>query len=389
MNGAWYSLQEDIANLGRSVIDVSTGDPLHLAEIGLVLRDALRHLHERPALAQEIGSYANLDGLPELRERFAARLTIEFGRIVSSADVIITPGAQAALRYVLELAAASGARVLYPAGIDYPGAFREIDGCSFGPYSSVAIGDRLCCPTIHSAGLDWCDVGFVVLSRPHNPTGCVWRRDEVAELARVAESAGAWVILDETYGLPFAPLSVDAYIPVDGPNVVHVYSFSKVGLAGERVGVVVAPQELQRPIRNLLRRNVIQAPKLGQLLAVALIDFMDSHPGLPRQLAAEYRKRWEECVRSLMSDSALPSAVRIGEYASGPFLWCEWREGVASYDVAKALLRQGVAVAPFTASHTVNGKSLNGLRIGLGRESADLAIAMSAIAKELGGSVAC
>lgn len=90
----------------------------------------------------------------------------------------------------------------------------------------------LACP-LHKAGDDWrCDMAhleallarpqtkILLLCSPHNPTGKVWRRDELQQMAELCERHDVRVISDEihmdmVWGTP--PYAVEPWRPAAGP----------------------------------------------------------------------------------------------------------------------------------------------------------------------------
>lgn len=88
----------------------------------------------------------------------------------------------------------------------------------------------------------------IVVSNLHNPTGARLPDEVVAELARVADARGAYVIVDEVYA-PFDELPLDGVFRRSarklGPNVVAVASLTKAyGVGMHRVGWMLGPEEI-------------------------------------------------------------------------------------------------------------------------------------------------
>src|SRR5262245_25762780 len=110
----WSEVVEAVKRAGPDVIDLSIGNPLTVPQVSEALLHALTDLATRPALGEELGSYANYDGLLPLREAFAARCSADFGRTVGLEEIVVVPGAQAGLRYLQELLRTTGRRILYP-----------------------------------------------------------------------------------------------------------------------------------------------------------------------------------------------------------------------------------------------------------------------------------
>lgn len=383
----WYQVLKSIQKHQEPLIDLSTGNPLLIDELSEVLSRSLRAISDRDDMATELGGYMNVDGLPDLIDGFADSCVPHIGYRLDREQVLVVPGIQAALRYAHEILRQrqESKRILFPVGLEFPGAVDPYSTLppAIGPYQTASVDTDYFQPYMEPLSLDWESVGAVIISRPHNPTGCVWTAEAMTRLADEAAEHGAWLIQDETYALPFAPLMEKEYSFIDRPNNIHLYSFSKVGLAGERIGLVVAAPEIIQSFREMLRRNLIQAPKSGQRLALAVIQAIQSNPGLGRSFGALYRERWDLC-RRLLFNVALPA--RIALWQGGPFLWCQWPGTLSSDDVFDSLLHRGVAVAPSSAlwvSPRAAGQKSEAIRIGLGADLADLEKAIPVVANVL------
>jgi len=372
----FYEVIEATKRAGPTVLDLATGAPLLLPEVSEALAEALEGIAQSPGTPELLGSYTHLDGVPSLVEQFVDRCSSEFGTCITPDQIVVTPGAQAALRYIQELVRQSGKRIMYPVDFEFPGAidYQANDRC-FGPYGSINVDQNICLPTINFDRLDWQGVGAVCLSRPHNPTGCYWSFSAIDRLAALAAGSGALMVLDETYAMPFAPLIANGYSPVHATNMVHVYSFSKVGLAAERVAVVVAPAPIAQGLRDIQRRQIIQSPKLGQLLALALVQFFHDRPDVANRFGEVYLERWCLFTAALGARGLSARGIRCTEFGGGPFVWCEWRGVPSSDEIFSRLLVDGVSVAPGSAlrlSPRAASGDYDGIRIGLGIAIGDL-----------------
>ncbi|MGN6781456.1 MAG: pyridoxal phosphate-dependent aminotransferase [Marmoricola sp.] len=109
------------------------------------------------------------------------------------------------------------------------------------------------------------DIAYVV--NPHNPTGTVRSREDIERF--VAASPARLVVVDEAY-VDFAddPDGLTAVPMVTGGRVAVLRTFSKVhGLAGLRVGYLVAPAEVVAVLRKV--RAPFTVGSLAQAAAVA------------------------------------------------------------------------------------------------------------------------
>jgi aspartate/methionine/tyrosine aminotransferase len=115
----------------------------------------------------------------------------------------------------------------------------------------------------------------VLVASPANPTGTMMTGEALRALVAAAESEGIRFISDEIYhGLDYAfPAITAASI---SPRALIINSFSKYFcMTGWRVGWIVAPEPLVRPIERLQQNLSISVPTLSQLAAEAAFDGRD------------------------------------------------------------------------------------------------------------------
>lgn len=366
-------------------LDLSTGSPLVPAELSNILHAGLRDLADDDQRDVVLSSYAQFDGLDSFREEIASMMSERYGRPVCRAEVIAVPGIQVALRYLHLWLAARGRRALYPIGLEFAGAVDRTSPVrpAVGPYTVIPAGDGTWRPVIDVTAIrDWSGVGAVILSRPHNPTGRDWSARELTALAATAADCGALLVLDETYAPPFAPITEGVSPLVDATNVVRLFSMSKIGLAGERIGVIVASADIVRELSRLQRSFIIQPPKVGQYLTMCLLRAFRAQPGFRETVVSEYRQRWEAGLAAINEVGV--SGLRVTKWEGGLFLWLEWNDGPTDGEVTEALLAQDIAVMPGTALVVVpencSHSHPQGLRIGLGAHPEVVALAARAAA---------
>ncbi len=87
---------------------------------------------------------------------------------------------------------------------------------------------------------------LISLSNPNNPTGALLERERLAEIARIADAVGAYVVCDEVYrGTTQVSDELTASIVDLYPRGISTGSMSKAfSLAGLRLGWIVAPAEV-------------------------------------------------------------------------------------------------------------------------------------------------
>jgi aspartate/methionine/tyrosine aminotransferase len=122
------------------------------------------------------------------------------------------------------------------------------------------------------------DIRGLVVASPANPTGTMLLPEELAALARWCEEQGVQLVSDEIYhGMEYAGL--DGRPPLarcaweTSREAVVFHSFSKYfSMTGWRLGWLLAPARLRRPIDVLTGNFTICPPALAQRAAIAAFD---------------------------------------------------------------------------------------------------------------------
>lgn len=247
---------------GEDVIHLEVGQPSTPAPAP-VLAAAHRGL-DADRLA-----YTHAAGDDRLRARIAAHYGEVYGVEVSPERVFVTVGASGGFVLTLLAAFDVGDRV----GITEPGyaAYRNIiEALGLDPVGIRVGPETRYVPTVESLAAAG-PLDGLVLASPSNPTGTTLTPAELAAIAGFCERSGIRLVSDEiyhgiTYGGP-APTAAGR------AGAVIVQSFSKYySMTGWRLGWLVAPDDLLRPLERLAQNLVIAPPTLSQLAAVAAFD---------------------------------------------------------------------------------------------------------------------
>jgi aspartate/methionine/tyrosine aminotransferase len=160
-------------------------------------------------------------------------------------------------------------------------------------------------------------VAMVVVNFPHNPTGWLPTSVEMAEIAAVAQEAGAWLFSDEMYRLlEHDPASRLPSAVEGGPRTIALSGLSKAfGAPGLRVGwLVTGDEKLRARLAELKDYTTICGSGPSEVLALMVLRARDRI--LERNLALIRRNldaidRFVERVPATMSWSR-PRAGSIG-----------------------------------------------------------------------------
>lgn len=270
---------------------------VHL-EVGEPDFDTPEPVRRAAAEALERGEthYTHSLGIHELRAEIAAHYRARYGVDVDPERVIVTSGSSPALFLTFAALLDPGDQVVvtdpcyacYPPIIEFCGGepvrvrVREEDAFQFVPEDLTGpVGPR---------------TKAVLVNSPANPTGTLIDRDRMAEVARRAEAAGAYVVSDEIYhGLVYEGREHSILEFTDRAFVIN--GFSKLyAMTGWRLGYVIAPPEFVRPMQKLQQNFFISANAFVQRAGIAALTQTDPHVA---EMLATYDRRRRYMIERL------------------------------------------------------------------------------------------
>jgi aspartate/methionine/tyrosine aminotransferase len=216
--------------------------------------------------------YTVAPGITELRERIAQHHRERQGVDVSPGEVIVTTGSSGGFLLAFLAAFEPGDRVAM-ARPGYP-CYRNVLtalGCEVveldcGPETRFQ-------PTV--AQLEQVpDLSGVVVASPANPTGTMLLPEELSAIASWCERTGVQLISDEIYhGIEYGQPSISRSAWETSREAVVFSSFSKYfSMTGWRIGWMLVPDRLRRPVDVLTGNFTICPPVLAQFAACAAFD---------------------------------------------------------------------------------------------------------------------
>jgi aspartate/methionine/tyrosine aminotransferase len=263
--------------------------------------------------------YTEALGRRSLRARIAAHYRDWYGLDVPEARVAVTVGASGGFPLAFLAAFDPGDRVALTAPF-YPPYVNILTALGMQPVILEAGAATRFQPSVAMLErLDPLPDGLIVAS-PCNPAGTMLHPKELAAIAAWCDRTGVRLISDEIYhGLNYAsPIaspassnqgimpanSLSKPFPVEpssgqgmpiataaslSPNAIVIGSFSKYfSMTGWRVGWMILPEDVVRPVECLAQNLFISAPHISQIAAEAAFD---CHEELQTNVARYGRSR--------------------------------------------------------------------------------------------------
>jgi aspartate aminotransferase len=330
------NLAGKMQNEGIDVISFSLGEPDF---------DTPRHICDAAVEALYNGAthYSPSPGIPELREAIACKLRSDNGLEVMAGDVLVTPGAKQAIFEIMMSVLGDGEEALLfdPAWVSY-------EACV-----NFAGGNAVWVPTDPENGFEPLDMEeyvtdktrLIVVNSPGNPTGAVFGRNVLANIADLAIDHDLLVLSDEIYEkiiYDHKHLSLGAMEGMQ-ERTITVNGFSKsYAMTGWRLGYVCANPDLISGFKKIQSHSVSSATTFAQYGGIAALE----GPQEPvTQMVAEFRKR-----RNLLVDGLNALGIKCNRPDGAFYVFADVGEYGTGEDVAEKLLSGAhVALTPGSA----------------------------------------
>lgn len=337
---------------GREVISFSIGVPNFLPGPHV-------YAAARAALDHDSGQYGSNRGPDALLDAFLAHLESAGLRGYQRRHCAVGVGAKHILYNLAEALLDPGDEIVFPS--PYWTTYADI---------AAIVGARataLPCPATQDYKLTPEQLEQALARRPKvflfnnpsNPTGMVYRRDEIAALADViARHPDTWVICDDIYHrMVFGGLGYHNVLhlrPELADRVVFVDSLSKTyGMPGWRVGFMAGPESVAQALTTLNSNHITNLP---EVVVAAAIAALSGPQDVPASKVREFEGKRDRVLAALAQIPGLVCPRPEGAFYVFPDVSCAFGRRHAGQpiedDVAlcSALLEaKGVACVPGSA----------------------------------------
>ncbi|MHC6151136.1 pyridoxal phosphate-dependent aminotransferase [Bradyrhizobium elkanii] len=325
------------------------------------------------ALADGRIDYTSALGIPSLRARIARHYRDIYGCAIDAERIIVTTGS-------------SGGFILAFLAMFEPGDRVAVTVPGYPPYRHIltALG---CEPVLIETSGDTrhaltgeallaahrkAPLNGVLVGSPANPTGTMMSRGALSSLMAAADGAGIRFISDEIYhGLDYAFPAVTA--AELSPNALVINSFSKYFcMTGWRVGWMVVPDVLVRPIERLQQNLSISVPTLSQIAAEAAFEGREEMEAIKRGYQENRRILIEGLPKAgltkfLPADGAFYLYADVSDFTADSFAFA-----------SEMLEKAHVAATPGVDFDPIHGRAF--IRFSYARSAAEMQEAVARIA---------
>ena len=302
-----YEIAARLRSEGRDVIQLSFGSPFY---------DTPLHIKAAAKAALDAGvvHYGDLQGTETLRRALAERYRVRYGVNYGAGEILITNGVTQASFAAFMAALDVGDEVIL---LDpfYP---QHISKIELAGARVVAVPMRLEQRTFR---LDARAVEaavtratrMIVLINPANPTGTVFTRHELEQLAAIVRRHDLLVLSDEVYEfITFDGRTHTCFASLPGmkEHTITVSAFTKAyAMDGWRIGYAAAPPHIIADLRRITLNSTTHPCVFAQEGALAAV------------------RESQDCVRAMVEEDARRRDLVVEALNSMPGVSCGTPEG--------------------------------------------------------------
>ena len=349
MMGAVARLQAD----GQRLYDFSTGEPDF---------DTPDHIKQAAIAAIKQGQtkYSPTDGTIEVRQAVLRKFVRDNNLTFELENIIVATGAKPLLADIIRAMAGPGDEIVLasPCWPSHVGMI-ELAGATPAFVKTSQSNGFIMQPDQLAAAIS-AKTRAVILCAPSNPTGAVYSRQAMLDIAEILQKhPDIWIITDDLYehiiydNQPFhsilnvAPDLSDQTIVVNGVSKAYA-------MTGWRIGYAAGPKNLMAAVRKVMSQATGCPCSISQAAAIAALD---GPLDCVHDFVKTYQARRDRAVRALNQTPGLDCLSPQGAFYLYPscagVIGKHQADGsviASSHDFANYLLQQwSVAVVPGSA----------------------------------------
>ena len=309
--------------------------------------------------------YSHSAGFESYRQKLSA-FYIKIGLPVNFEDIIITTGGSEALLFAMGSTMDADDEIIIPEPFyaNYNG-FATASGVKVVPVISTIETGFALPPIADFEKLISPKTKAILICNPGNPTGYLYSKEEMMQLANLVKKHDLFLIADEVYreftydgDLHYSVMS----IPEIEQNAIMIDSVSKrYSMCGARIGCIVSKNKEVISTAMKFAQARLSPPTFAQIASEAALDTPQSYFD---EVISEYRERRDTLVQELIKIDGVTVAIPKGAF------YCIAQLPIDNADkFAQWLLEtynfegETVMVAPAAGFYSTKGVGLNQVRI--------------------------
>lgn len=351
---------------GIKIYHLNIGQPdIRTPQVAL---DAVKNNHI------DILSYSHSAGFESYRKKLAGYYATK-GIHVNSEEIIITTGGSEALLFTMESIADAGDEIIIPEPFyaNYNG-FATASGVKVVPVKSTIDNGFALPPIAEFEKLITPKTKAILICNPGNPTGYLYTKDEIDQLAALVKKHDLFLVADEVYR-EFAYDGAKHFSIMDlagiEENAIMIDSVSKrYSMCGARIGCLVSKNKEVVATAMKYAQARLSPPTFAQIASEAALETPQNYFD---KVIAEYVSRRNTLVAGLSKIPGVKVANPKGAFYCIAELPVEDADAFAQW-LLESFSHEGetVMVAPAAGFYSTPGTGKNQVRIAYVLKEEDL-----------------
>lgn len=293
------SLARELKAQGKDILSFSAGEP-DFDTPKAVRDEAVR------ALNSGFTRYTAVGGIPELLQAISLKLERDNALHYDTNEILVSNGAKHSLFNVFQSLLDDGDEVIIPAPywVSYPELVKYCGGCNVVLQTDESTNFKITAKQLKEAITQ--KTKILVLNSPANPTGMVYAKSELQEIADVLKDSNVWVVSDEIYEKLIYDTEFHSIASLNSnmlERTIVVNGLSKAAaMTGWRVGYIACKdKKLLKYINNLQSQCTSNINSITQKASiVALNGYCDADI---EEMRLAFKERMESAYKQF---STLP-----------------------------------------------------------------------------------
>ncbi|MBZ4646815.1 MAG: aminotransferase class [Clostridia bacterium] len=280
----------DVVGFGAGEPDFDT--PAHIKEAAI------------KAINEGFTKYTPASGMPQLREAVCRKFKRDNGLDYSPEQIVVSNGAKHSLVNAFMAICDPGDEVIIPAPfwVSYPEMVKMADGVPVFLNTSEENNFKFTVEDLKKAIT--AKTRALVLNSPSNPTGMVYSREELKEIAEVAVQNNIYIISDEIYekliydGMEHTSIATfgneikDLTIIINGVSKTYA-------MTGWRIGYTASNAKIAKVMGNIQSHATSNPNSIAQVAAIAALDGPQDDIEVMRKAFIERRDYMVDRINSI------------------------------------------------------------------------------------------
>lgn len=301
----------ELAAKGHDIVNLSIGQPDFFTPA--FIKEAAKK-----GIDDNITYYPPVAGFKELRESIANKLTRDNNLDYDPSQIVVSTGAKQSIANTVMSLIDPGDDVIVP--VPYWVSYREIIRLAGGNTvfinTSIENDFKVTPDELEASITD--KTKLIIFSSPCNPTGSVYSREELKQLAALFEKyPGLYIISDEIYELINFNSHHESIARFEAikDRVIVVNGVSKgFAMTGWRLGYLAANPEIAKATEKFQGQITSGASSISQMAAKAALDAIPENVKEKEEMLKAFLKRRDLLIDGLNQIEGIKTNVPAGAF---------------------------------------------------------------------------